>query len=347
MLDHANRSQQRVRLASPTSWIKAAVACGFDIAPLFQEAGIADSLATDAMPLIEVNALAHLMQRCVDEAAPQHHFPLVVGEHFAFDAIPSLETFLATSASVRVALLALEWAHVVLPMLSIKLVENQADASAALVIESAMSGVDATVGAYFVEKDMTSVSRFARDMLGDKAEGQRIDFRHDPGRATVRIIEEKHGLPVQVNQSRNAVIFHADLLDMPLSGGLSALNQRARAQVETQLPPRLDASAAEWVERWLLQEPALLSAPLSLFAQRMNMHPRALQRRLDLVGQPFAALRDRCRQRLAQDLLQARDSRTSFEDIAALLGYSDRHSFTRAFKRWTGKSPRAWRDSVI
>lgn len=346
MLDHTIGSQQRVRFASPTSWIKAAVACGFDIAPLFREAGIADSLGTDAMPQISVSALAQLMTRCVEQASPQHHFPLVVGEYFAFDAIPSLETFLATCASMRMALPALEWAHIVLPMLSIRLVENEVDASAALIIDSGMANVDSTIGGYFIEKDMSSVARFARDMLGDKAEGQHIEFKHDPGGTTVQIIEDKHGVPVLVNQPRNALIFNSNLLDLPLRGGLSALNQRARAQVETQLPPRLDANAAELIELWLTQEPALLSAPLSLFAQRMNIHPRALQRRLELVGQPFAVLRDRCRQRWAQEMVQTTERSTSLEDIAELLGYSDRHSFTRAFKRWTGKSPRAWRGQI-
>lgn len=65
------------------------------------------------------------MNRCVEKASRQHHFPLVVGKHFAFDAIPALETFLVTNASVRMALSGLERAHTGQPMLSTKMVEGE------------------------------------------------------------------------------------------------------------------------------------------------------------------------------------------------------------------------------
>ena len=40
------------------------------------------------------------------------------------------------------------------------------------------------------------------------------------------------------------------------------------------------------------------------------------------------------------------DSRASIPEIATSLGYSDYVSFTRAFKRWTGNTPGAWRKQV-
>jgi AraC-like DNA-binding protein len=41
-----------------------------------------------------------------------------------------------------------------------------------------------------------------------------------------------------------------------------------------------------------------------------------------------------------------RDPARSIDEIAARLGYSDAANFTRAFRRWTGMTPRAFRRSI-
>jgi AraC-like DNA-binding protein len=47
---------------------------------------------------------------------------------------------------------------------------------------------------------------------------------------------------------------------------------------------------------------------------------------------------------MSVDLLQ--DSDLAVYEIAFLLGYSDPSTFHRAFRRWTGSSPRGYRDST-
>jgi AraC-like DNA-binding protein len=49
----------------------------------------------------------------------------------------------------------------------------------------------------------------------------------------------------------------------------------------------------------------------------------------------------RLRQDTAQPLL--RDGRLAVAEVAYLLGYEDPSSFQRAFRRWTGMSPRTFR----
>jgi AraC-like DNA-binding protein len=41
-----------------------------------------------------------------------------------------------------------------------------------------------------------------------------------------------------------------------------------------------------------------------------------------------------------------RDPQRSFNEIAFLLGFAEPGNFTRAFKRWYGKSPSKYRESV-
>jgi AraC-like DNA-binding protein len=79
-------------------------------------------------------------------------------------------------------------------------------------------------------------------------------------------------------------------------------------------------------------------------AKRLNMSARTLQRRLNDWGVTFEELIDEYRRDRALRLL-ARPDHTVLE-IAYSLGYSDPAHFTRAFKRWTGGSPRSYRQTV-
>jgi AraC-like DNA-binding protein len=66
-----------------------------------------------------------------------------------------------------------------------------------------------------------------------------------------------------------------------------------------------------------------------------------LYRRLKAEGLTFAELLDALRHRLA--LAYVDGGKVSINEIAYLVGFADPASFSRAFKRWTGESPRAYR----
>ena len=75
----------------------------------------------------------------------------------------------------------------------------------------------------------------------------------------------------------------------------------------------------------------------TLVAPSLNMSPRSLQRRLKGLGTTFRSLLDETRRELAQNYIY--DIETDLTEIAFLLGFSEQSAFSRAFKRWTGKTP--------
>lgn len=77
-------------------------------------------------------------------------------------------------------------------------------------------------------------------------------------------------------------------------------------------------------------------------AEDLSMTRRTVQRYLKNEGESFSALRDQVRCHYAVKLL-LEDCR-QIEHIAEALGFSDRTSFTNAFKRWLGVSPRALKE---
>jgi AraC-like DNA-binding protein len=80
---------------------------------------------------------------------------------------------------------------------------------------------------------------------------------------------------------------------------------------------------------------------LARVAKKMAMSPRTLQRQLKEQGMEFKQLVDDTRRRFALSYL--RNRRNTLTEIAFLLGYSEASAFNRAFKRWTGSTPLAYR----
>ena len=76
-------------------------------------------------------------------------------------------------------------------------------------------------------------------------------------------------------------------------------------------------------------------------AADMNLSKRTLQRRLQQQVISFAALRDLVRFNYAIDCLLKKNM--SIESTSNSLDFSDRTSFTNAFKRWTNLSPSVFR----
>jgi AraC-like DNA-binding protein len=78
-------------------------------------------------------------------------------------------------------------------------------------------------------------------------------------------------------------------------------------------------------------------ADLERVAERLFMSGRTLKRRLRQRGTRFRALLDDARFRRAQQLLA--DAELDIHEVASALGYRDPACFTRAFRRWSGRTP--------
>jgi AraC-like DNA-binding protein len=131
-------------------------------------------------------------------------------------------------------------------------------------------------------------------------------------------------------------------LDLPISTSdqalLAVLKTQADALVHHRDPARgTIATIREQVRRCLPDGPPALRS----VAQALGMSARTLQRTLAQEDTTFNQLLDDVRSRLASAYLA--DPQLGLGDVALLLGYSETRAFTRAFRRWTGKTPAAYR----
>ena len=111
---------------------------------------------------------------------------------------------------------------------------------------------------------------------------------------------------------------------------------RVAKRIEASATPRETPFRAE-VERRI--EPLLADGPVRVdaVARALGLSRQTLYRRLKAEGTTFEALVERVRRRLALELLRGG---ASVKEAAYRLGFSDPAAFSRAFKRWTGQSPR-------
>jgi len=80
-------------------------------------------------------------------------------------------------------------------------------------------------------------------------------------------------------------------------------------------------------------------------AGHLNLSPRTLQRKLQDEGATYKRLLDDLRMEFAVGYLKRPE--LSIGEIAYLLNYADTSSFTRSFKRRTGKSPKDYRQTLL
>ena len=79
-------------------------------------------------------------------------------------------------------------------------------------------------------------------------------------------------------------------------------------------------------------------------ARALGISERTLGRRLADVGTTFRDVLDNFRAEESERMLLAGEE--SLAEIAATLGYNDQSAWTKAFRRWRGKTPAAWLKSV-
>ena len=125
--------------------------------------------------------------------------------------------------------------------------------------------------------------------------------------------------------------------------GTSALTEGAVHRILDALPE--EVGFLDRVRRTILEELGLGEPKLARLAQRMQLSERTLQRWLQRERTSVQALIDGARRELA--LRQLASTSQSIAQIAHLVGFAEVRAFHRAFKRWTGSTPAAYRRSIL
>jgi AraC-like DNA-binding protein len=188
-------------------------------------------------------------------------------------------------------------------------------------------------------------------VVGMRGIGRALTGRHLEGdHADIAIAEPpylhrfKHLVPhTRWGQPVTRVVFDAAYLELPLAQGDRVAVKLAREQCERALDALgYDGDFVERVRRAIANgENAPGFRSLEGVAASLAVSPCTLKRRLAAEGISFSSLLDRERREKALLLLES--PRLSLDQVAQRLGYSTVPNFVRAFHRWTGGTPAAYR----
>lgn len=142
---------------------------------------------------------------------------------------------------------------------------------------------------------------------------------------------------IKLGTAVTAITVPQELLDRALRPPASAEAGEDRSR-QAIVPANTLAGSLQQIVAPLL---SLRPPSLELAAELTEMSPRTLERRLAEEGTCWRQVLDRARFEACDRMLRSRD--LSLAEIAEELGYSDQAHLTRAFRRWTGETPRDYR----
>lgn len=197
------------------------------------------------------------------------------------------------------------------------------------------------VRAFLVQRDLAAVVSLCDDLWGAPFPFDGAEVVMPPPREAEHY-ERVLGIPVTFGASVNALSFPSDLLDRAMPQGTPAMEELYERQCRALLERATgDRELVEQVVQRLVRASRAAMPSLDAVAADLAVSPRTLRRRLADAGTSYGSLVAEMREQLARELLA--DTNLTVEQVAEELGYAETSSFSRAFTRWTGSSPSAYR----
>ncbi|AAV97557.1 transcriptional regulator, AraC family (plasmid) [Ruegeria pomeroyi DSS-3] len=199
-----------------------------------------------------------------------------------------------------------------------------------------------------VEMVLVLVSRMLAWLVGNRGalNGAWFDYVAPGHVAAYRAMFQR--APMQFGQCSSGLAIPLALTRLPvLRSEDQATAYARRTPLDAFLPQDattgLPLEVAVAVEACLSEQGRL--PDMAQVARDLNLAPHTLRRRLKGDGVDYSNIRKQVRRDMAVRLLATTGD--SVESIAAQTGFSEASAFIRAFRSWTGLTPRAYRKSEL
>ena len=179
---------------------------------------------------------------------------------------------------------------------------------------------------------------FPRSIIGQKPKTIHFDF---PCPTSIEQYQALYECPVHFSMPYNEVLVDERYLDLPLPLANPLTRELLEEQCKTQEIALFGPQGFDEKIRNIIQTMEGEIPSLESIAKMHFVTARTLRRKLKDRGVTFQQLVNEELSKKALNYLSTTD--LTIEQISMRLGYSESASFIHAFKRWTGKTPKAYR----
>jgi AraC-like DNA-binding protein len=308
---------------------------GSNAAQVFSEARVPLSLFDEPDHAISLSVVDRLLKQCVASTGCEH-FGLLVGKKGGQSSFGLIGLAVRDSPDVETALrrlgfyLKLYYGGSVMTL----------DVSGRLAILGyAIRQPGVEMASQIEDGALAIFFNVMRDLCGAEWLPIEVRFAHRRPQS-VRPYLDFFGTTLQFNAEQSGLVLSANWLARTLPAidpDLSRLLQREIAVLESIRDEEFPKQVSGVLQTSLLAG----HGSADQVAAALSMHRRTLSRRLAACGTSFAALADEARFEIARHMLA--NTTMSIGQIATMLDYTEASAFTRAFRRWSGTTPAAWR----
>lgn len=285
-----------------------------------------------------------LFQRALKESADLY-FGLHMGERVrpSYAGILGYATMSSSQLLDAVDLL-VKYEHYYTEVAICSLEVNEKDESFSIIWEPCLDNLPQR--RHRVESAFSSWVSFGRWITGTEHAPIQVEFSHTAPEEDASEYERIFGCPVLFDQPRDAITLHADFLQLPILDANPEVNKVMLERVEA-LVTAFEARGDLLKEVKVTIRERLDEGPanLDIVAERLNIKPWTLRRKLRALGCDFSTLMDEVRKNMATDMLS--NDNCQISEIAGRLGYSEQSAFNRAFKRWFQSTPLEYRQILL
>lgn len=220
-----------------------------------------------------------------------------------------------------------------------RLLQSDAEASIRFLVRK-----DVNFRPYIMEAIVFLTLRFLSWLIGQQIVPKRInlDFPvQDGGEFAARFLCQVH-----YKQTHCEILLDSRYMSMPLVQNALSLGKFLRSSLEELLDGDIkNASLNAQIRSIISKEFGNNFPDFSVVCDKLAMTPQTLRRRLKDENTSYQEIKDTIRKDASIYYLSKPE--LTIDEIALLMGFSEASSFHRAFKKWTGKTPSAYRQELL
>ncbi|HUL72644.1 MAG TPA: AraC family transcriptional regulator ligand-binding domain-containing protein [Vicinamibacterales bacterium] len=312
-------------------YLNALQALGYDKASLMRAAGLTDAELADPDERIACTRIGSMFG-CAMQERPLKNLGMRLAQVTPIGAYPLVDYVVLTSETVGQGLEQLaRYFRLVAAMVALDFSFEDGR------IRATFHGPPSAIAYEFA---ITLSLLHFREETDGRVVVESVSFEHAPD--DVSEIERVLGCPVRPRASWTGWTMTREAWNLPLRRHdpvLGGVLRHHASDMVRRMPATTGMTSG--VRQALASRVAGGDTRVQAVARALAMSVRSLQRRLSDEGCSYQDLVDLMRREAAERYLK--DSSLSIAEVGFLLGYSEAAAFHRAFKRWTGLTPLAFR----